>query len=235
MKKSVVLTLFITATLWASDQKAPSVVDSGTFAVRVGGKRVATESFTMQQGANGNTVTSKLDFENGATKVHQQAELEIGADGALRKYTWQETQPGNAKITAEPQDKTFLMVRQKANDADTAKEALQPLDTHVTSIVDDNFYSHVQVLVWRYMAMSCTREGCKYAEQKLPVFVPHQEMAQLFTLTYAGTDPIQAKNGSVQATRYRVMTEAGEMQVWMDGFKMMKLTLPGNTVEVVRE
>lgn len=235
MKKSWVFALCVASSLWAADQKTPSVVDAGTFGVMLGGKRVATESFTMQQGANGSTVSSKLEFASGEKTVQQQAELEIGADGALRKYTWEETQPGKARIVAEPQDKMFLVVRQKASENEQQKENVQPLDAHVTSIVDDNFYSHVQVLVWRYMAMSCKGGSCRYAEQKLPVFVPHQEMAQLFTLNYAGTDPVRVKNTLMQATKYRVTTEAGEMQVWMDGFRMVKLTLPGNTVEVVRE
>jgi hypothetical protein len=210
-------------------------VDNGSFAVIVGGKRVATESFTMQQSPSGNRVSSTLQFDNGTTKAQQQSELEIGTDGSLLKYTWQELKPGKAKIVAEPQDKTFLVVHQKMNESDSVKDLTHPISSAMTSIVDDNFYAHVQVLIWRYMAASCSGGQCRFAEQKLPVFVPHQDMAQVFSISYAGDEAVLIKKSMMKANKFTVKTEAGDMTVWMDGVKMVKLVMPGSDVEVVRE
>ena len=227
--------LLISSCAFAADQKAPSVVDSGQLSVVVNGRKVATENFTMQQGAEGSSVTSRLSFDDGVSKAQQESDLELGADGAIRKYTWQEKEPGNARLTAEPQDKSFIVVHMKENDAAAAKDSTHPVDISATTIVDDNFYSHVQVLLWRYMALSCPNQQCRFGEQKLPVFVPHQEMAQLFTISFEGGDTLRLKQGKTDVNKYRVVTEGGEMHVWMQGTKMMKLLMPSAAVEVTRE
>jgi hypothetical protein len=234
MKRIGTVIILLSTLAFAADQKAATTVDSGRFSVMVSGKRVATESFSMQQGAGGNTVSSTLEFDNGTSKASQQSSLEIGSDGSLRKYTWQEVNPGKAKIVAEPQNDNFIVVHQKMNETEAGKDLSHPVSASTTSIVDDNFYSHVQVLLWRYMAGSCQGGQCRYAEQKLPVFVPHQDMAQMFTISYGGEEAVLIKKSMLKASKFKVQTEAGDMTVWMEGIKMMKLTLPGD-VEVVRE
>lgn len=234
--KAVCLSILLFATsAFAADSKSPSVVDSGQLSIVVNGKKVATENFTMQQGANGSSVTSRLTFDDGATKAQQESELELGTDGAIRKYTWQEKEPGKARLTAEPQDKSFIVVRQKETDAAAPKDSTHPVDISATTIVDDNFYSHLQVLMWRYLALSCPNQQCRFGEQKLPVFVPHQEMAQLFTITFEGNDTLRLRQGRTDVTKFRVITEGGEMHVWMQGTKLMKLLMPAAAVEVTRE
>lgn len=235
--RSVVLSVaMMSALLSASDQKSPSIVDSGQLSVVVNGQKVATENFTMQQGTDGSSVTSRLSFDNGATKAQQESDLELTPEGGIRKYTWEEKEPGKAKLTAEPQDKTFLVVHMKESEAAAAKDSTHPVDVSVTNIVDDNFYSHVQVLLWRYLAMSCkTTQSCRFEEQKVPVFVPHQESAQTFTISFEGTDTLRMKNGKVEVGKYRVQTEGGEMHVWMQGMKLVKLLMPGAAIEVTRE
>lgn len=236
MKTVCISILLITCSAFAGDQKTSSIVDSGQLLVVADGKKVATESFTMQQSADGSSVTSRLTFDNGSTKAQQESELELGADGAIRKYTWQEKEPGKARLVAEAQEKSFIVVHMKENDVAAAKDSTHPLDVSVTNIVDDNFYSHVQVLLWRYFAMSCGNpQQCRFVEQKLPVFVPHQEMAQVFTITFEGTDTLRLKNGKTEVGKYRVQTEGGEMHVWMNGTKMVKLLMPSASIEVTRE
>jgi len=234
--KSIYTLVLLSATCFAADVKGATTVDSGSFAVIVGGKRVATENFTMHQGSAGNIVSSTLDFDNGTTKAQQQSELEVGSNGVFRKYTWQELKPGKAKIVAEPQDNTFVVVHQKISETDAAKDLTHPLNAALTNIVDDNFYSHVQVLIWRYMAMSCdAKMQCRFAEQNFPVFVPHEDMAQVFRLSYAGDEAVLIKKSMMKANKFKLKTEAGDMTVWMDGVKMVKLVMPGSDVEVIRQ
>jgi hypothetical protein len=236
MKAVFLSFVMMSGALWAGDQKSPSIVDSGQLSVVVNGQKVATENFTMQQGSDGSSVTSRLTFDNGTTKAQQESDLELTAEGGIRKYTWEEKQPGKAKLTAEPQDKTFLVVHMKDSDTATPKDSTHPVDVSVTNIVDDNFYSHVQVLLWRYLAMSCkTTQQCRFEEQKVPVFVPHQESAQTFTISFDGTDTLRLKNGKAEVGKYRVQTEGGEMHVWMQGTKLVKLLMPSAAIEVTRE
>ena len=84
--------------------------------------------------------------------------------------------------------------------------------------------------------MSCTSpQQCRFLEQKLPVFVPHEEMAQTFTISFEGADTLRMASGKSEVGKYRVQTEGGEMHVWMQGTKMMKLLMPSAAIEVTRE
>jgi hypothetical protein len=233
--KRLFLSFVLIAAAFAADQKNPAVADSGKFTVLMSGKRVAVEQFTMKQHGAGNSVSSKLEFDDGKTKAQQQSELELGGDGSFRKYTWEEVNPGKGKIVAEPQDKTFVMVRQKPSDAAPIKETPHPLDVNTINIIDTNFYSHLEVLMWRYLAMSCKNDNsCQFAAHKFPVFVPYQEMSQIFTVSYTGTDSLKTASGLVATNRFRVQTENGDIDVWMEGVKMLKLQMPGS-VQVIRE
>jgi hypothetical protein len=60
-------------------------------------------------------------------------------------------------------------------------------------------------------------------------------MAQLFTISFEGGDTLRLKQGKTDVNKYRVVTEGGEMHVWMQGTKMMKLLMPSAAVEVTRE
>jgi len=236
MKTVCLSFLLLLMPAFGADSKTPSIVDSGQLAIVVNGKKVATESFTMQQGTTGSSVTSRLNFDDGATKAQQESELELTPDGAIRKYSWEEKQPGRARLTAEPQEKNFLVVHLRDSEGAAPKDSTHPLDVNITSIVDANFYSHVQVLLWRYLAMSCTSpQQCRFQEQKLPVFVPHEEMAQTFTISFEGADTLRMASGKSEMGKYRVQTEGGEMHVWMQGTKMMKLLMPSAAIEVTRE
>jgi hypothetical protein len=82
--------------------------------------------------------------------------------------------------------------------------------------------------------MSCTKEGCRFAAQKFPIFVPYEQMSQIFTVSYVGNDSLKTASADVATNHYRVQTENGDINVWMDGVRVMKLQLPGS-VEVVRE
>src|SRR5262249_41167659 len=126
MKIIGIAILLVSSSAFAGDQKASSIVDSGQLSVIANGKKVATEDFTMQQGADGSSVTSRLTFDDGKSKAQQESELELGADGAIRKYTWQEKEPGRARLVAEAQEKRFIVVHMKENDGGAAQDRTHP-------------------------------------------------------------------------------------------------------------
>jgi hypothetical protein len=60
-----------------------NVVDSGSFGVYVNGTRVATETFKVEQRANGSLAKSELKATGGAM---QRSELELTAKGEIVRY-----------------------------------------------------------------------------------------------------------------------------------------------------
>src|SRR5438270_6599227 len=138
----------------ASASGEATVVDSGSFGIMVNGKRVATETFRMEQKNNINKATSELKFGAGDVQATQSAEMEITSSGLLKKYTWKEVHPSKSQIVVEPMDDQF-MVLHFADGTDAAPKNFTHALTPATSIIDDNFFSQMEVLTWKYMAMGC--------------------------------------------------------------------------------
>ena len=86
MKKivpAVLLTMFLGTTLIA---KAPSTqtVDSGSFGIYMNGKRVATETFKVEQRSDMSVARSDLKVQDSG--VAQHSEMELSANGNLLHY-----------------------------------------------------------------------------------------------------------------------------------------------------
>src|SRR5437588_161279 len=103
MKFSFALAVTLMSGTLAFAAKVPSaqVVDSGSFGVYVDGKRVATESFKVEQRGTGSVAKSELKAQDGST---QRSEMELSAQGDIVHYGWQAIQPGKAMVTVDPKE-----------------------------------------------------------------------------------------------------------------------------------
>jgi hypothetical protein len=122
------------------------VVDSGSFGVYVSGKRVATETFHIEQGTGGSTAKSELKAEGSV----QRSEMELTSRGEIVRYGWQQIQPTRAEVSVVPKDEFLSEI---INPGPNQKAFNVPfLMPHSTPIVDDNFFLHREILMWRYRA-----------------------------------------------------------------------------------
>jgi len=82
----------------ALEAKAPSsqVIDSGSFGVFVNGRRVATETFKIEQRSGGSTAKSELKVEDGSL---QRSEMELTDRGEIIRYGWQQDKPTKAELS----------------------------------------------------------------------------------------------------------------------------------------
>ncbi|MGE5206480.1 MAG: hypothetical protein ACM3PW_12760, partial [Chlamydiota bacterium] len=140
------------------------VVDSGSFGVFREGKRVATETFKIEQVPGGSTATFQLKMDDGSKEPAQTAEMELTSSGALKRYEWHQMIPEKAEALVTPND-PFLMERLVS--APGAKPVQQPfLAPPTTIILDNNFFAQRELLAWRYMAGGC-KPGAQGTECKL--------------------------------------------------------------------
>src|ERR1700721_1940718 len=131
------LLFFVSALTFAADKKlaAEPAVDSGSFAVLMGGRRVGTETFSISQSSEGSSITSHFKTETGTEKAEQSSDLELYANGDLRKYEWHELAPGQSHAIVEPKE-SFLIKHEGKNPTDKPLE--QPfLLPASTTILDD--------------------------------------------------------------------------------------------------
>ena len=160
VKMMVLLAAFLTATaLSAGDKKdnpssknEPRVVDSGSFGIFVGGKRVGTETFNVEQMADYSVIKAEIKVDDGQSKAVQSSEMQIKPNGDLRSYTWRSSLPQKEEDFVEPGDQLMI---EHVVPADQKKVDLPHALPPSTVILDDNFFSQREILLWRYLATGC--------------------------------------------------------------------------------
>ena len=131
-------------------------VDAGSFGVFMNGRRVATEKFSIQQNPAGSVATSEFRTEPGVDPAAQSSELQLAPSGDLRKYEWKEISPGKAQAVIVPNDN--LLVERSTNNPQDKEEEHPFLLPASTSVLDDYFFIHREILVWKYLATGCHQD-----------------------------------------------------------------------------
>jgi hypothetical protein len=230
---------FLVSASFADDKVKPTIVDAGSFSIVVKGTRVATETFRVEQRGTSSFVISELKTD-ATPPVTQSAELEMNATGGLKKYSWKETKPGDATIVVEPQDEQFLSLRISENASAPPKVTTHAL-TPVTSILDDNFFSQMQVLAWKYMAAGCKPgpngvNECVWNEQKLPTLNPHQQEPLLISMTFVGEVKRTIKGVEQRYKTFKLTCEAGVWDLWFnEENKLVRVVIAAENTEVLRD
>jgi len=225
---------------FAADKKAPAnVVDSGSFGIFVQGRRVGTEKFEIAQLPDGNVTKAELKVEDGANKALQRSELQLSTTGELRHYSWTELSPEKAQMTVDP-DNQFLMAHI------TAPSQPKPVDQpfilpSTTAIMEDYFFSHRELLAWRYLGTGCTQKNpgqteCKLAKSEFGVLIPRQRAAVLITLDYVGKEKVSIRGQQVELNRFNLEGEGISWAMWLDdSHKLQRVVISGDATEVVRD
>lgn len=223
----------------AGDAAKVTVVDNGSFGIMVNGHRIATETFKMEQRAGANVVTSQLKMEDPNVKAMQTAEMELTPEGGLKRYLWRETSPGKSQIEIQPDDNAFLVMRVVGDDGAAGKDSTHPL-APTTPILDDNFFSQMQLLAWRYIAASCspaaTGYQCRYQEQKMPILNPHQQQSMVTSISYVGLQKMSYKGAQQEFRAFKFMTENGDWLFWVDEQnRLVRVLISAEATEVLRD
>lgn len=225
----------------ATDKKDANsqMVDSGSLGVFMNGRRIATETFSIQQNATGSVISSQFKTEEGTDKAAQTSELQLAPNGDLRKYEWKEISPGKAEATVTPNN-DYLMEHISANANEKAQDQpfMLPLST---SVLDDYVFIHREVLVWRYLATACKRDNGSVqcpANQKTQfgALNPHQRSSLPLSVEFLGRDKIGIRGTERELNKFILRSEGGDWTMWLDDqFKLQRIFVTGDNTEVVRD
>jgi hypothetical protein len=215
------------------------LVDSGVFSVVMDGRPVATETFSVEQDANGSITKSEFKTAEGVPPATQTSELEISPAGDLRRYEWKELTPGKAQATVGLKDE-FLVERTLSTPQ--AKPEEQPfLLPASTSILDDYFFVHREILVWKYMAATCKHDEGKVQcplgqKTQFGTLNPHVPASMPVELEFMGREKIPLKGQPQELNRFNLKSETGEWAIWMDDqFKIMRILIASEKTEILRQ
>jgi hypothetical protein len=214
-------------------------VDSGTFGVFQSGHRVGTETFSIYQTSNGSVISSEFKTENAPTQDVQSSEMQLASNGNIRRYEWKELSPEKAQSVLLPNEE-FLMQRWTAGPDD--KEHEQPyLLSLSTSILDDYFFIHREVLAWRFLGVACKQEKglvtCppKHRAQ-FPTINPRQRSSAVLTAESLGKEKMTMKGAPVELNKVELKNDAGTWDIWLDDqWKVQRISVVGENTIVDRD
>lgn len=216
------------------------VIDSGSFGVFMSGHRVGTEKFSIDQTNSGSVIKSEFRTDNDPKQAVQESVLELTAGGDIRRYEWKELSPGKGQSVVVPNNE-FL--NQKWSAGPGEKEHEQPyLLPHSTNILDDYFFIHREVLIWRFLAATCKQEKglvqCPLKQRtQFGSLNPRQHASSPLSAEYLGREKITYKGNQEEFNKVGLNMESGRWYLWLDDqFKVMRILIEDdNNTEVVRD
>jgi hypothetical protein len=228
----------------ASDKKnqakaAPAqTVDSGSFGIFVKGARVATETFSIQQQTSSSVIKSQLKQTVGADPISQKSDLEMTAAGELIRYEWSQSSGGSLSVFPNNE---FLLER--ISTASSSKPAEKPfLMPSSSAILDNNFFVHREVLIWRYLAAACKPEGgamkCQQDPGDFGVLVPQESTSMHVRMELVGKEKIVVRGTDRELMRLNLKGDDFDWALWVDEqdhFKLIRVAIPADNTEVVRD
>ena len=242
VRVAIAATLMTPLMVFAVDKKemGGQMVDSGALGVFLNGKRIATETFSIQQSTTGSVISSQFKTDEGVTdKAAQSSELQLAPNGDIRKYEWKEIAPGKAQATVAPSNE-YLMehITGSGNEKPEDQPFMLPAST---SVLDDYVFIHREVLIWRYLATACKRDKgavqCP-ANQKTQfgAINPHQRSSLPLSVEFQGRDKVGIRGTEQEMNKFVLHSEGGDWVMWLDDqFKLQRILVAADSTEVVRD
>ncbi len=212
------------------------IVDSGQFGIFVSGNRVGTEAFTIEQTSTGSSTHCDLTIDQGGSKIEQRSDMQLAANGDLLHYEWKEITPGKASTVVTPDDK-FLI--EHLYSGEKAKPFDRPLLLPASTVVlDDFFFTHRELLAWRYIGASCKPGDaqCNMPKTKFGGLVPHTATPVVINIEYKGLEKVKLKGSEVELRRFDLDVDGMQWAMWMDdNYKIQRILVPEQNTEVLRD
>jgi len=133
---------------------APITPESGRFTIRQNGETIATEQFTIRTREKGYVVEGRTEIKGDPSPLTSRMELDENLNPTAYEYTH-----GLGKIRVQIKDPVSELTVSEGAAAESSTDFRFPAGS---AIVDNNFFHHYLVLLYRVKA----------AEQSFSVFVP---------------------------------------------------------------
>ncbi len=199
------------------------VEDKGKFRVLLDGHPAGTEEFQISPNgsewlARGSTEISAPN--RGSTRVS--AKLKLGPDGTPVQYEWSSQGPKKASATVAFQGGTATMELHLEGATPFTQQFLFPSPRVV--ILDNNLYHHYAILARLY---DWETKGA----QTFSVLIPQDLTPGTITVEAAGSEEIEGQ----KLERLRVHSADLEINLYLDGRRLVRIEVPSSKAVVIRE
>ena len=212
-------------------------VDSGSFGIFQNGHRVGTETFSIYQVGSGSIIRSEFKTEHAPPDL-QSSEMQLTANGDIRRYEWKELSPEKAESLLLPNEEFLTQKWRMGEEKEHDQPYLLPVSTR---ILDDYFFVHREVLAWKFLASACKQDQgvvqCPLKQRaQFATINPHQHSSALLSIEFLGREKMNLKGVQQDLLKLELKTEAQTWQLWLDNqFKVQRMAVVGENTFVDRD
>ncbi len=164
--------------------------------------------------------------------------MELSPSGELLRYEWSQSSGGSLSVFP---DNEFLKERiSTSNSAKPAEQAF--LLPAVTPILDNNFFIHREVLAWKYLNAVCQPAGgdtkCRQEPADFGTLIPQDRTSMSVRMSLGGKEKVTIRGAERDLLRLNLHGDQFDWALWVDDhdhFKLMKVAIPADSTEVVRD
>jgi len=196
--------------------------DKGRFRIMVNGQEAGQEEFEISP-SGGNWIvrgTSTIHAAQGVIRVT--GTLELRPDGTPARYEWATEGQKKASSTVTFNGANASIEMRLGNAAPYTQQFTFASPSVV--VLDNNLYDQYAVLARLY-------DGTKKGVQSFAVLVPQEMTPGTVTVESLGKQNSLGK----QLDELRVKTEDLELDLYLDGLRLMRVVAPDSGAEIVRD
>lgn len=219
------ITLAAAASAVPRPEPSPAPVfaaDKGTFAIRVNGKPAGKEEFEISPNGQDWVVrgSTEIPAANGAT--HVTGTLHLRADGSPVQYDWSTDGEKQASCTVRFDGGTASIEPHIPGAYPYSQQFT--FNSQPVIVLDNNLYDQYAVLARLY-------DWSKKGVQTFSVLVPQAITGGTLTAESLGSHDV----GGKKLEELRVTTEGNELDLFLDGQRLVRINAPSANAEIIRD
>lgn len=197
--------------------------DKGKFKILVNGQPAGTEEFSLSANGGNWVARGNAEIQTPQGAAHVTGNLELRPDGAPVRYEW--NMQGAKKAAS-----TIVFTGATAN-VELRMEGARPYTQQFTFnsdrvvVLDNNMYDQYAILARLY-------DWDKKGAQTFSVIVPQEMTPGSVTVESLGK---QDTGSGAKLEQLRVKTEDIEINLFLDGQRLVRIVSPGASAEIIRE
>jgi len=196
--------------------------DKGKFRILVSGQQAGKEEFEIRPSGENWVAHGTTELQTPQGAAHVNGTLELRPDGTPLHYEWSTTGPKKAGAT--------IVFSGATASVELRLEGMRPFTQQFTfnsprvAILDNNLYYQYAVLARLY---DWNQKGA----QTFSVLVPQEMTPGTITVESLGKQDV----GGAKLEELRVKTEDLEVDLFLDGQRLVRLVSPSANAEILRE
>lgn len=198
------------------------VADKGKFRIMVNGQPVGKEEFEIGPSGSDWIAHGSAEIQSPQGNTHVSGTLTVHPDGTPSRYEWatQGAKKASAVIGFTGMSATVELQLQGARPFTQQFTFTSPL----VVVLDNNLYHQYEILAHLY-------DWGKKGAQSFSVLVPQELTPGTVTVDSMGEEEL----GGKKVEELRVRTEDNELDLYLDGPKLMRVVAPAANAEIIRD